>query len=306
MHILNTIIPIFAVVALGGWARRMRYIPTEFLAPANRLVYHLAIPAMIFRAISKGTFSARFDIRVILITLITVLVMFVAAWCVGRLLRFRGGSLATFVQNAIHGNLGYIGLAVAFYYLGEQGLVRASIIAGFLIILQNFLAVCILQVHSQTSSLQQNLWNVLWKIAVNPIIISAVAGILFSAFQWPVPVIIGRSLDILGDLALPTALLIIGATLSFDLMRSEFFAVIWSGVLKLIVLPLVGWSIFRFIGIDAALYLPGLILLASPTATVTYVMAREMQGDTDFAVAAISFSTLLSAVTFFIWLNIAG
>ena len=42
------------------------------------------------------------------------------------------------------------------------------------------------------------------------------------------------------------------------------------------------------------------------TATVTYVMAKEMNGDTDFAVAAISASTLMSAVTFTVWLHIAG
>jgi predicted permease len=53
-------------------------------------------------------------------------------------------------------------------------------------------------------------------------------------------------------------------------------------------------------------YLPGLILLASPTATLTYVMAKEMSGDTDFAVAALSSCTILSAATFSIWLHIAA
>jgi hypothetical protein len=41
-------------------------------------------------------------------------------------------------------------------------------------------------------------------------------------------------------------------------------------------------------GVDPQGYLPGLILLASPTATLTYVMAKEMNGDEDFAVAALS------------------
>jgi predicted permease len=35
-------------------------------------------------------------------------------------------------------------------------------------------------------------------------------------------------------------------------------------------------------------------------------MAREMQGDSEFAVAAISLNTLLSAVTYTIWLSIVG
>jgi hypothetical protein len=46
-------------------------------------------------------------------------------------------------------------------------------------------------------------------------------------------------------------------------------------------------------------YLPAVILLlASPTATIAYVMAREMGADSDFAVAAISATTLFSAFTF--------
>jgi len=35
-------------------------------------------------------------------------------------------------------------------------------------------------------------------------------------------------------------------------------------------------------------------------------MAKEMNGDADFAVAAISSSTLISAVTFSFWLNVAS
>ena len=52
MHILGTIIPIFVIIAMGCVARRKDFIPPEFLGPANRLVYHFAIPAMIFRAVS--------------------------------------------------------------------------------------------------------------------------------------------------------------------------------------------------------------------------------------------------------------
>jgi hypothetical protein len=35
-------------------------------------------------------------------------------------------------------------------------------------------------------------------------------------------------------------------------------------------------------------------------------MAKEMNGDTDFAVATLSLCTILSAVTFSIWMHIAA
>ena len=83
-------------------------------------------------------------------------------------------------------------------------------------------------------------------------------------------------------------------------------AVLSCGVLKLVLMPAIGFSLFRLFNVMPEAYLPGIILLASPTATVTYIMAKEMQGDSDFAVAAISLNTLLSAVTYTIWLSIMG
>jgi predicted permease len=49
---------------------------------------------------------------------------------------------------------------------------------------------------------------------------------------------------------------------------------------------------------------PGLILLATPSATLTFVMAQEMGGEVDLAVAAVSFSTIMSAFTYALWLGL--
>lgn len=306
MNIATTIIPIFAIIALGWFVRTKGFIQPEFLGPANRLVYYLAIPAMIFHEISKGSLSTQFDAAVILITLFSVLTVFAVAWCVGLIWRIRSGELGTFIQASFHGNLGYIGLAVAYYSLGNDGFVRASIIAGFIMILQNFLAVVALQFNSEDVSTSNSKRNAVLKILGNPVILSALAGILFSSTGLKLPLVISRILDILSGLALPMALILIGASLSFKLMRLKLSRIFSSSILKLILLPGLGFFLYRMLDIKLQDYLPGLILLASPTATLTYVMAKEMNGDTDFAVAALSFCTLLSAVTFFIWLQIAA
>lgn len=305
LNIVSTIIPIFSVITLGWFARWKGFIHQDFLEPANRLVYYLAIPALIFRAISKASLKAQFDVMVLAITLCSVVAVFAFAWCVGLILRLQLGQLGTFIQTTCHGNLGYIGLAVAFYFLGNEGFVRASIIAGFLIILQNFLAVISLQLNTDNISAKGSTLIVL-RILGNPVILSALAGILFSVSGLKMPLVIDRSLHILGGLALPMALLIIGASLSFELMQLRILRVISSSFLKLMLLPGVGFFLYRIFGIALQDYLPALILLASPTATITYVMAREMGGDVDFAVAAISTSTLISSVTYTLWINISS
>jgi hypothetical protein len=261
---------------------------------------------MIFHEISKGSLSTQFDAAVILITLFSVLTVFAVAWCVGLIWRIKSGELGTFIQASFHGNLGYIGLAVAYYSLGNDGFVRASIIAGFIMILQNFLAVVALQFNSDEVSTSNSKRNAVLKILGNPVILSALAGILFSATGLKLPLVISRILDILSGLALPMALILIGASLSFKLIRLRLSRIFSSSILKLILLPGLGFFLYRMFDIKLQDYLPGLILLAAPTATLTYVMAKEMNGDSDFAVAALSFCTLLSAVTFSIWLHIAA
>lgn len=243
---------------------------------------------------------------VLVITLLSILTVFAVAWGVGSTIRVRREQLGTFIQCSFHGNIGYIGLAVAYYFLGTEGFVRAGIIAGFIIILQNFLAMVVLQLCSDNIPVRGNKLIIAWKILGNPIILSAVAGMLFSITEIPIPLVIDRSLGILSALAFPMALLLIGASLSFELMRLRTLLVFTTDIMKLILLPGLGFALYRLFGLMPQDYLPGLILLASPTAVTTYVMAKEMNGDTDLAVAAVSTSTILSAVTFSVWLNIAG
>ena len=122
----------------------------------------------------------------------------------------------------------------------------------------------------------------------------------------PIPLVLGRCLDILSDLALPLALLIIGASLSFKMVPSRLKAVLSNSLLKLLLMPAVGWVLFYVLDLESGMILPAIILLAAPTATVTYVMAKEMHGDSQFAVVAISVNTLLSAATYTIWLSLVG
>ena len=306
-EIAATIVPIFVVVFLGWAAQKRGHVPPEFLAPANRLVYYIAIPAMIFSAISRADFRSRFDPTVLMVTLGSVVVLYALAWWGSGRLKLKPGEAGTFVQSTFHGNLGYIGLAVSFYYLGDAGLARAGILAGFLMILQNFLAVTVLQSKASKGAAHSlPVWQTAVKIAGNPVILSALAGIIVSTTGTVLPTILNRCLAIVSGMALPLALLIIGASLTFHSTRQQFSAVFLASIMKLLVLPAIGVAGYRMMGVAPDQYLPGLILLASPTATLTYILAREIGGDEQIAVAAISISTLLSAGTYFFWLQVAG
>lgn len=306
MTIIATIVPIFTVIGTGWLSHRKGFIPSEFMEPANKLVFYLAIPAMIFKAIATSDLRANFDFSVLLITLLSIAATGVMAYLMGARLRIKGGRLGSYIQTSFHGNIGYIGLAVAYYYLGQEGFVRAGILTGFMMIFHNLLAVFTLVAFSDRSSRAHRRWSIVRGILVNPVILSAMAGILWSLSGFHLSAVVVRSLGILSGMALPLALLIIGASLSFDLLRLHYRLVLSVAANKLILLPGLGLVLYRWIGLTPQDYLPGLILLASPTATVTYVIAKEMKGDPDLAAAAISFVTLFSSLSFMMWLAVSG
>jgi predicted permease len=305
-NILTTILPIFVIILLGWCLRQLSFMKEGFLKSANRLVYFVAIPAMIFREIAEADFVEHFKPILVVSTLAPVLVIFLFGLMLVKGIRVRGRRAGTFLQSSFHGNLGYIGLAVAFYFLGSDGFTRASILAGFVMLLQNFLAVVVLTRSNPVGTEKSNVLSLIRQILLNPVIISAMAGIAFSISGLNLPLILDRSLKILSGMALPLALLVIGTSLSFAQMRRQLRLTLLAGVCKLLLLPAMGLTLFHVLALQRVEYLPALILLASPTATITYVMASEMSGDPELATAAISVTTLASALTFTFWLGLGA
>ncbi len=70
------------------------------------------------------------------------------------------------------------------------------------------------------------------------------------------------------------------------------------------VMPASSLALFSYFEMHQKEYIPALIILSAPTATMSYVMANEIGGDSQLGGAAISFSTLMSALTYTFWLGI--
>jgi len=305
-NILITIVPIFMVILVGLALRPFGLMEEGFVRPANQLVYYVAIPAMLFREVSEAALADYFSLSVVGATVLPPVAFFLAGLVLTRMATFPRQQAGTLLQCSFHGNLGYIGLAVSYYFLGSEGFTKASILAGFLMLVQNLLSVVALTRSHETQGEGLATGRVIRRVVLNPIILAAAAGILFSLARWPLPTIVDRSLKILSGMALPLALLVIGTSLSFTQLRRHLPRVFAITVSKLILLPAAGLALVHLFRLSKGDSLPALILLASPTATVSYVMSREMGGDPDLATAAISVTTLVSGVTYTFWLGMYG
>ena len=297
--IVQDISPVFLVIALGFFARRRGLLPDAFTESANRLVYNIGIPLLIFSQVAPGDFSRNFRPGQIAALLCAIVVTAALGLLLATLLRLPPPTTLTFVQVCYHGNTGFIALAVLLYALGPAGLAAGSVLAGFTMLINNTLSLALFTFspHHRRRLSRASLRSFLG----NPIILATMLGLVLSALRVPLPSVLLRSIGFVSDMALPVALLIIGGSLS-PAMRSRLPLAHLVSVLKLAMLPALGVVFLRLVGAEAAATLPAVILLGSPAATLSYVMAREMNGDAELAAATVTVSTVLSMVSYTVWI----
>ncbi len=296
--LVNTTLPIFSIILLGLILKRRNFIDAPFIKTANQLVYKVAIPVTIFREIGEASFRANFNLAAVFGTLAAMMMVVVVSILTSRLAKISHNRRGTFLHSSFHGNIAYMAFAVAFYSLGESHFASMAILSGFVILGQNLLAVWVLSVYGTLNTSGEGGGSLFKRVVSNPIIISVVLGIAFSLSGMSMPVTVRKGLDILSGMAFPTALLLIGASLSFGAFRVMKKELAGIGFFKLMALPLLGYLFMALFQVPQSLVLPGLILLAAPPATITYVMAVEMGGHPELAATSISVLTLLSAVSY--------
>lgn len=297
MAVIETIIPIFLIIAFGYIIQRKGFLKGHFIQEMNRFVFLFPLPVLIFTGIVKSN-PGDVDLVHILSVILPTGIILCVSLVIGLVIGLKQGRLGSFVQTTFHGNVSYIGLAVLFYMLGEEGLKRGSILIGILILVNNSLAIAVL---SWTQHQHKNILKTFLPIIKTPVIVATFCGIAILYLKVPIPGVLLKGMSIVANIALPMALIIIGASITLGTIRKSFALSSTATFFKLIVLPACSLLLGELFNIPLREMLPGIILLATPAATTSYIMAREIGGDIDIASGAITLSTLASPLTFIFW-----
>jgi predicted permease len=302
MELLNIVLPIFLLVALGHVLCRVGLVTPAVDEALSRLVFNVSAPALLLRSTARTPLAETADPQVLVVLIAITVALALAVYAAARKVSpARRGVLA---QGAHRSNMVFVGLPIVANAYGEPGLAVAAVVIGVMVVVYNLLSVLLLTLpHRSHSARSLGVWaDAARRILRNPLILSCGVGMLWSAVGLGLPLTIDRTLDLVGQVALPIALLSVGAGLELRKLRAEMGAALVMSALKLVVYPAAVWLGLRGIGATGlALAIP-VVLLASPTAVTSYVMAREMQGDERLAGAIIIGTTVVSLVTYIGWL----
>ncbi len=289
-------LPIFCLVLLGWLFQRLRLIDDHFVARASKLIFSAALPTLIFINIVQLDIGAVVHAGQLAYALLSTLVAFLLLWWGAWRWIATPEDRGVFVQGALRGNLGIIGLALCASLYGPPGLAMGSLLLAAITLLYNVLSVFILTLAVQQSP-RIDWRRLLGDLARNPLIIAILAALPLAALEWRLPAILLQTGRYFADLTLPLALLCVGATIHLKTLRDTSNLSLWATLIKLLALPGLQTLGAWWLGLDGLLLGTLFLMLASPTATVSFVMTQAIGGNGRLAANLVALSTLASVLT---------
>lgn len=297
MYSINATMPVFLVMILGWWLKKVGFITDEFVAVADKLVFKVALPVLVFKDIAGADLTNDFDWKFVLFCFFGTCVFFGLTWAGAEIFIKDKTMIGSFVQGAFRGSAAILGIAFAQNIYGNSGLVPMMIVAS--IPLFNIFSVIVLMRSANAGENDKKavIKKTLKGIITNPIIIGIVLGIPFALCRFEFPVIVQKSINSVASLSTPLALLAIGGGFSTGAALKKWKPTLAASVIKLIVIPGIFLPVAVWMGFRNEEMVALLILTGAPTTVSSYIMAKNMENDGVLASGIVVVTTLLSSVT---------
>lgn len=266
----------------------------EVVAGINKLLFWVGLPAAVFHALVATSAGAGGAGTLLLVLLVATGLTAGIAWWGGPALGVRESARGTFTQGAFRSNLSFIALPLL---LSVPGVPVGRVMLTFapMLLLNNALAVWVLLASQHEA--QTSMWRrIAAGVLRNPIIVASLAGLVARGLGWAPPVAVMSTLHSLGRMALPLALLCIGAALMTVPVRGNRRLPLVAAFIKVVLSPAIGYALGRALNLDGPAMLALLICLACPTAAVSHTMVKQMGGDEGLAASTVVYASLGSAV----------
>mgnify|MGYP001817447031 CR=1 FL=1 len=295
--VLNNLFPVFALLLFGHLLKRVGLTHDAFLKTADKLIYYIFFPALLFWKIGAAASDQVGDPGLYKAAICAVISVYVFSSLYIKVFSVPAYQAGSFSQSCYRFNT-YIGMAVILNALGEDGARQFSILIGLIIPIINILAVTTLSWYSEKKvPLLQRMRLTAKALISNPLIIACLAGIAYWKLIGGFPVFIDNTFGLASFVTLPLALFSIGGTLTLGGMKNHLKLSLVACVFKLILLPIIGYLFLKIFNATGISFMVGMIYFALPTSTALYILSSQLSSDTQLASAVIALSTILSFIS---------
>jgi len=298
---LGATLPVFAVMALGFLLRKKQFLTEGFCKTGNKLVFRLCLPAMLLRQIAAMRPENLPDLRFLVYAAAVSILSALLFWVLTRLFLRDRTMTGAFVQGSFRGNTALLGTVLLQSICGSQAYSPLIILAA--VPVYNVLSVIILSLEAGGGGQldRRRLLRALQEVAKNPIIWGILLGLPFALTGTVIPPMADKALSMLGNLASPLSLIVIGAEFRWAAAKQKKGPTLGAALVKLVVLPALALPLGVVLGFRQDALIALLVMTGTPSAVSSYIMAENMGNDGVLANGIVAVTTLLSAVTVTGW-----
>jgi predicted permease len=278
--VLSVVLPVVLTVTVGFlWSRFGNALNSRDL---TALVSEIATPCLIistfqssrlsfeaFSAMAAGTATA-----ILAFTTLGGLIL----WAAG--LRVR-----TFLPSVAFPNAGNLGLPVALYAFGEEGL-------GYAIAFFSIASVANYTLGQGIAAGRAN-WRGLARL---PVVYAVAIGIALAFWNLRLPGWLATTVSLIGSLTVPIMLLMLGVSLG-QLRITEFGRAFFVAFVRLGVGVGVGFGVAAAFGLGGTLKSVLILQAANPVAVYNYLFAQRWNNEPEAVAGVVVISTLLALLT---------
>jgi len=282
-------------MTIGFAAKKGGVIGDKDIPGLSGVTLNIALPALMLMSMQREFDAAIFanSLLIMGLAVLTYMSCFALSYPLTKLLKTAEDERPVYKFSLIFSNNGFMGIPVVYAIFGAEAMFYAAMInVVFNIIL---FTIGIFIMRGEGSKGKMGLKSVLF----NKIILSTIVGFLFFVFSIRIPEILGSGLTMLGSMTTPLAMIVTGALLASNDIKSVFtgWRIYVVVLFRLLILPLLVFFILRWFISDGMVLTILTIITAMPVAVIMAILAAEHGKAPHLASKIVFVSTVLSIFT---------
>ena len=294
LSILMQMVVLFLVVIVGYIANKCGVMDGDFNKRLTNLVLMITCPAMILDSVinSENVFTLGEIGSICALAVISYALAFALGFLVPWLMHTPPEKLGVMRFMVIFGNVGFIGFPVIRAIFGSDAVFYASIFNMPFNLLSYTIGAYLIAGKGSGTKLSR-------KDLCSPCVIAAVLSLLIALTHIQFPAVVGDTVELIGQVTTPAALLIIGSNLAQLPLRGIVGGPrIWIvSAVRLLISPLLLFLILRGWVSDAVVLGVAVVLQGMPVSTNCTMLALQYGGDAESAGQGTFITTLFSILT---------
>ena len=234
IYSINATLPIFLLIILGKVLKTTKIINDEFTKTADRYVFRIALPALLFSDLTENNVGSAFDGKYVLFCFSVTIFSIAVLWGLTEKFMKNEEQKGAFIQGSYRSSAAILGLAFINNMYDSVGMAPLMIIGC--VPLYNIFAVIILTLKGDNGGKKPNMKETFINVMKNPILLSILIALPFALLNLHFPSFVNKAIGSVANTATPLALISIGASFEGKKALKKMKPTLLASFIKLILL----------------------------------------------------------------------